>query len=446
MWRMTERSGRHERVTVTVAVSLLVIALVQQLATPAEGATFLHLSDLHYDPLYVASGNASTYCREANATAVGLPSFTTVYGQYGCDSPETLIQSLFSSLNTGAVDFVIYAGDMAAHDLPDENSTLSAITQVSQWLVDAFVEAPVLAAIGNNDCYPDYNIAVNDTLLEGIYDAWEQWIPSDQREIFMAAGCYSTTLTAGVKGISLNTILYSLEHTPYTDAESDPDPGGQFNFLDTQLQEARDNGEVVYIVGHIPPGNDQYQMQEFWQNQYTDHYLAIIAKNTDIIAGQFFGHLHRDDFRVFWETPRHEMASNFALLAPSISPVTNTNPSYRLVSYDEDTAALLDYHEIYADLALTYVSGELAWREEYTFSEAYGQTLDAAGMTGLYHDIQVDAAVFNAYLSRRESQYSVQRWQYLCAVGSLDRRAYEVCLETFNTLGSISDAAQRLIL
>lgn len=92
------------------------------------------------------------------------------------------------------------------------------------------------------------------------------------------------------------------------------------------------------------------------------------------------------------------------------------------------------------------MQGEVVWQEEYTFSDAYGQTLDGAGLAGVYHDMQVDATLFNAYLSRRESQYSVQRWQYLCAVGSLDRRAYEVCLETFNTLGSVSDAAQRLIL
>eukprot|EP00011_Vannellida_sp_DIVA3-517-6-12_P005582 CAMPEP_0114623786 /NCGR_PEP_ID=MMETSP0168-20121206/10432_1 /TAXON_ID=95228 ORGANISM="Vannella sp., Strain DIVA3 517/6/12" /NCGR_SAMPLE_ID=MMETSP0168 /ASSEMBLY_ACC=CAM_ASM_000044 /LENGTH=441 /DNA_ID=CAMNT_0001835043 /DNA_START=1 /DNA_END=1326 /DNA_ORIENTATION=+ len=440
-------AAERKRGRVAAAVALWATAAVAlQLLVGGEAATFMHLSDLHYDPLYVASANASSSCRIANATEVGAAAtFTTAYGQYGCDAPEALVQSMLSSLNTGAVDFLIYTGDMAAHALPDQNHTLAAIGQVSDWLADAFVEAPVLAAVGNNDCFPDYTVALNGTLLAGIYDAWAPWIPADQEAIFKTAGCYSTLLTAGLRGISLNTVLYSLEHQPFTDAESDTDPGGQFAWLQAELDDVRANGELAYIAGHIPPGNDQYEMQEFWQNLYADHYLAIVTKYSDVVAGQFFGHLHRDDFRVFWQTPQHETASQFALLAPSVSPVTNTNPSYRLISYDPDTAVLQDYHEIYADLALTYVSGELSWQEEYSFSEAYGETLDRAGMAALYHNMQVDAVLFNAYLARRESQFSAQRWQYLCAVGSIDRRAYDVCLATFNTLGSLSDAAQRIL-
>jgi len=36
--------------------------------------------------------------------------------------------------------------------------------------------------------------------------------------------------------------------------------------------------------------------------------------------------------------------------APSISPVSNTNPSFRVFEYESSTGSLVDYHEYYSDL------------------------------------------------------------------------------------------------
>lgn len=67
------------------------------------------------------------------------------------------------------------------------------------------------------------------------------------------------------------------------------------------------------------------------------------------MKGMFFAHTHRDDFRVF-DVPSASQGGISLLIAPSISPVTLTNPSYRAVTYEADTFTLVDYVQYYTEL------------------------------------------------------------------------------------------------
>lgn len=72
----------------------------------------------------------------------------------------------------------------------------------------------------------------------------------------------------------------------------------------------------VYIVGHTPPGSNERQRGHHNSNHmaYSDYhnkkYLEIIRKYAGLIAGQFFGHLHSDTFRVIYEKNKGECAKN----------------------------------------------------------------------------------------------------------------------------------------
>lgn len=62
----------------------------------------------------------------------------------------------------------------------------------------------------------------------------------------------------------------------------------------------------VYIVGHIPPGSDERQVGS-QQNGHTTfseknnlRYLRLVRKYSNVILGQFFGHLHSDSFRIIY--------------------------------------------------------------------------------------------------------------------------------------------------
>lgn len=63
----------------------------------------------------------------------------------------------------------------------------------------------------------------------------------------------------------------------------------------------------VYIVGHIPPGLDERQRSSMYppsigfKDYHNKMYLSLVRKFSEIIVGQFFGHLHSDTFRVIYE-------------------------------------------------------------------------------------------------------------------------------------------------
>lgn len=63
----------------------------------------------------------------------------------------------------------------------------------------------------------------------------------------------------------------------------------------------------VCLVGHIPPGPGERIRGTIPTGHisYTDYhnkeYIKIVRKYSDIIVGQFFGHLHTDTFKIIYD-------------------------------------------------------------------------------------------------------------------------------------------------
>lgn len=59
----------------------------------------------------------------------------------------------------------------------------------------------------------------------------------------------------------------------------------------------------VYLVGHMAPGPDERQADALpnFEERYSRKYIQLIRRYSDIIVGQFFGHLHSDTFRVIYD-------------------------------------------------------------------------------------------------------------------------------------------------
>lgn len=57
----------------------------------------------------------------------------------------------------------------------------------------------------------------------------------------------------------------------------------------------------VYIVGHAAPGMDLRPAYNSLSVDASAKYLKMIRRHAKIIAGQFFGHLHADTFRVIYD-------------------------------------------------------------------------------------------------------------------------------------------------
>jgi hypothetical protein len=72
-------------------------------------------------------------------------------GDYLCDSPKILIDSLFTELKElGSIDFVIWTGDNLPHDiwLQSKEYQLSVIKKITDELIQIF-NVPIFPVIGN---------------------------------------------------------------------------------------------------------------------------------------------------------------------------------------------------------------------------------------------------------------------------------------------------------
>lgn len=86
-------------------------------------------------------------------------------------------------------------------------------------------------------------------------------------------------------------------------------------------------------------------------------------------------------------------------MSPSISPNTDTNPSFRVYIYTNEEVngrkdlSLLDYLEYYVDFLdpKTLKTGDLNWKLEYGFNAAYNQTrVDAKAMLDLLRRLRYE--------------------------------------------------------
>lgn len=143
-------------------------------------------------------------------------------------------------------------------------------------------------------------------------------------------------MSPGLRLVALNT-NYCARLNPWT--LFDPqDPGGQLKWLVGQLYEAEILGEKVQIVGHIAPDNRECT------SSWVDNFLQIVDRFQETIVSQFYGHTHRDEFRVYY-SPRTGAPIGNAYIGPSITSFKGNNPAYRL--YHTSTQGSVINHETY---------------------------------------------------------------------------------------------------
>ena len=122
--------------------------------------TFVHLSDAHVDPTYAPGMNTAcglpVCCHEVNGPGPSGPTTAGFFGDYSCDTPPQLAQSLLDFLATldPLPDFILYTGDDPAHDVWKQSraENLNAIQLWSSMLNDTLgVSIPIFATLGNHE-------------------------------------------------------------------------------------------------------------------------------------------------------------------------------------------------------------------------------------------------------------------------------------------------------
>jgi hypothetical protein len=345
------------------------------------------MSDMHGDPFYATT---QQQCGQNTSITRG-----NTFGTMGCDPPYALMESAVeAAARLEGAEFLLFTGDFTRHDqsnLPDAYSTVTQIiANMSDVIAKGFpqlLQAGQLCvgALGNDCSVMDYEL---DITTEEARNPWLQNVAgnalvatsvmSEEVSERYSYGGYFEERFGGLTVLSLDTIIYSVNHVPDTD-DLPQDPFGQFAWLRARLQAAAREQRSVWIVGHIPPGLSTYSFSENWHQQYLLSYLSIVEDPElgSFVAAQLFGHVHMAEIRALPHAPPR---AGPMLTSPALSPIFHNNPAFTVVEYDPSSGRMVNYKIYFAELSSG--SQPLTWKLGFDAAASYEAVRKALASPG----------------------------------------------------------------
>eukprot|EP00128_Syssomonas_multiformis_P009960 Colp12_sorted_trinity150504_noHs@12082 len=327
--------------------------------------TFIALSDLHVNPFYDPKVLPKYHCADYRKPVPAFDaSLDFAYGKVDCDSPWSLVNKTLDSAATHPVDFILLLGDFVYHDVKNyaihkggnvgENAldvTKDILSKVFAYSISKWPNTPIFAALGNEDFYDDYNSSA--AWIAQITETFTPILNSTGNpqalQTFRAGGFYRGLIGSDLVILVLNTVTYSTRN-PNTNCQT-ADPFGQFAWLESELKNAQNSNQSVYIIGHIAPGISSFGLQAQWYDCFIQAYqnvtLPYLGKT---IKSELFGHEHEDLMRI--NGPK-QGPNDAVLLQASVTPIFGNNPAYRIYSYDKQAGySLSDISEQYLNVSI----------------------------------------------------------------------------------------------
>lgn len=343
----------------------------------------VHFSDIHVDRNYTVGADSvctkPICCRNWADDATAVESPAGPMGMRRCDTPIALAHDFFRSIGSEN-KFSIFTGDIIEGSvwLPDQAAIQKDLASFASEIA-SIPQAPVYAAVGNHDSSPTNLFPRNTTTKSNnqwVFDTmgagWRPVIgPEAAEQAIHMSGSYSVVVPGtSLRIVSVNTVYwYKLNWWLYDTNKRQPDPNGVLAFVVSQLQAAEDAGQRAWIIGHIPPGGVQDALHD-----QSNYFNQIVQRYKHVIAGQFYGHTHKDEFMVGYSdyTKRSaETASTFAMIAPAITP-RSTNPGFKVYDVDPDTYELMDVKVFRTDTTTNEFQVKPVWEQAYSAREIYG--------------------------------------------------------------------------
>ncbi|KAL2004087.1 hypothetical protein VTN02DRAFT_307 [Thermoascus thermophilus] len=368
----------------------------------------VHLSDFHLDPRYAVNTEAnctsSLCCRsdnhnvDASRGQVLLPA--SPYGSFKCDTPYDLalaaLQAIGPLTGTGkgkgeeSLGWTIYTGDLVSHDPQPELSI--AYTEYAETSIygmfKTYLSGPVFAALGNHDTSP---VAIDSPHsfpgplgeqqswnYDHVAGLWqhEGWItPEAAKQARTHYGGYSIKTHYGLRIIAFNTdFWYKSNYLNFINA-TDPDVSGTFSWMISELQQAEDAGERVWIIGHVLSGWDGTNPMPNPTNLF---YQIVDRYSPHVIANIFFGHTHEDQFLIYYANNGTVRNDDTALMTgwigPSVTPLMNLNSGFRMYEVDTGDFNIYEAYTFYSDVSSYPSLDETGptFRFEYSTRATYG--------------------------------------------------------------------------
>ncbi|MGA2437406.1 MAG: metallophosphoesterase [Acidobacteriaceae bacterium] len=473
------------------------VVLIAQSPAPGKAAAAapakipaLFLSDIHLDPFadpakaarlnaasaaewpaILSAPNSPTQAKEFAALQEACPT-------RGLDTNYVLWQSSLRAIHADAARarFITLSGDLLAHSFDCKFQTLlpaathedylaftvKTVRTIVATLRAALPGVPLYIAMGNNDSgCGDYQLdATHDAFLALVAQVVAEALPADLSAVdraavlrdFAGGGSYNVPLAAvpHTRLLVLDDLFFSGKYATCSGQPNTAPASAQLAWLAEQLDAAREHGERVWVMGHIPPGVNLYatarnsanvcagaRPQMFLANESL---AELLARNADVVRLAIFGHTHADEMRLLAPEPRalNAHAQNApgvpVKIVASITPINGNRPTFTLASIDPASATLVDY-TVFMASNLTGVAAK--WVPEYTYSTTYHKrAFDALALIQLIGSFQADPAAkspasqatLRNYFPGDISRAIQFAWpQYACSLDHDSARSFSDC-------------------
>jgi sphingomyelin phosphodiesterase acid-like 3 len=487
MLRTFIRSSHLAGVALAVAVLLPAqIALAQpSIDRTAQSASrdfpALLISDIHFDPFHdpgkvkalaaapVAEWKSIFAAAPSPDQAAAFDALQDKCHAKGVDTPFALLNSSLQAMKSHepGAKFMLVAGDLIAHNFtcryaasfpnaaPGDYDAfvLKTLAFVARELRTTFPGMPVYTALGNNDSNcGDYQLDANSSFLAAAGKLLTEDLSEADRQLaakeFAAGGYYSVKMAAPMRNtrlIVLNDVFLSGK---YRACGGQPDPtaaNDEMEWMKHQLIQARQAGERVWVVGHIPPGIDPYSTIRKAGNicgsgepvrfLASDKMADLMVEYADVVRLGVFAHTHMDEMRLL--EPEGDDASKHRVavkITPSISPVDGNNPSFTIAQVNAETASIGDYRVIAASNQTGIAT---QWATEYDYRETFHEpSYTPAAVDELVKRLKADqraatpesrSYLRDYFVGDKSAQLSIFWPQYVCALDNYTAQSYAAC-------------------
>jgi sphingomyelin phosphodiesterase acid-like 3 len=445
----------------------------------------LLISDIHFDPFHDPAKlqqlvDAPTSQWRAILTAAPSSNQSQAFDSLqqeckirGVDTPYPLLHSSLQAMRSREPNakFMTVSGDLIAHAFTCKYKTLlpkstqsdyqtfilKTISFVAAELRASFPGIPIYVALGNNDTdCGDYRLdAGSDFLAQAGKIVAKGLLPSQQRvaiQQFAAGGYYSITMAAPMRETRLvivNDLFLSPNYATCGGAPNESAATAEMSWLKGQLTEARQLGQKVWVMGHIPPGVDTYATLAAMKNicaqakpqmfLSSDKMADLLIEYADVIRLGIFAHTHMDEIRLLQPEDSDTQTSTGHSVAikmvPSISPVDGNNPSFTIARVNSSNAVLQDYEVVTAS---NQTGINTTWSTEYDYARTYHEAqFSPASVKKLTAEFKSDreskqessqAYLHNYFVGDRSSELKPFWPQYVCGMGNSTAKAFAACV------------------
>jgi sphingomyelin phosphodiesterase acid-like 3 len=414
------------RYGVVLACLLLILALAPaaQNATaqskPSVNPSVVMLSDLHFDPFHdpakvpllvkapIDQWPSILTAPDSPTQAASFDAIQkTCKAKESIDTPYALLASSLSAARSDApsASFVTVAGDLLVHDLDcryratmslppassDDQSPSAAFAEkttvfVMKQVESTFAHIPVYLALGNNDSRCNHNrLDEHDPYLkasaQAVVDGLQGSSPAEKSAAlasYQSAGYYTVLMPSPMIHTRLIVVDDIYMMPKYANCEADDNDTKaaqeQITWLQKQLDASRQNGERVWLLGHLPPAvNPDASLSDpgsfcttgsVSRFQTTEDLTSAIISNPDVITLGIFGHTHMDELHLL----TGDKGSVPVKVVGSVSPISGNRPSFTVGFIAPDSSRLSDY-TVYEASNSTGI--DVDWAKEYSFDQTY---------------------------------------------------------------------------